>query len=144
MTASYGAGPRDMRAALDLLQAGRVDPLELVSHRVALPDAGPGAGPGAPRSGAQGGGGAVSAASDRNSRFSTIRLESQMASPSITSHGHAGLTGQRLDLLAPAPAQGHADLLVLDAVAAQGAADLAAGAQPVGGVGAAVEGGHDL
>ena len=79
-----------MRAALDLLQAGRVDPLELVSHRVALRRHRAGAGPGAQRSGAQGGGGAVSAASDRNSRFSTIRLESQMASPSITTTGTRG------------------------------------------------------
>jgi L-iditol 2-dehydrogenase len=38
LTASYAAGPRDMRAALELLRAGRVDPLELVSHRVGLPD----------------------------------------------------------------------------------------------------------
>jgi L-iditol 2-dehydrogenase len=38
VTASYGAGPGDMRAALALLQSGRVDPLGLVSHRVALLD----------------------------------------------------------------------------------------------------------
>lgn len=40
VTASYAAGPRDMRAALELLRATRVDPLELVSHRLALEDTG--------------------------------------------------------------------------------------------------------
>jgi L-iditol 2-dehydrogenase len=36
VTASYSAGPADMRAALELLSSGRVRPLELVSHRLAL------------------------------------------------------------------------------------------------------------
>jgi len=36
ITASYSAGPRDMRAALELLADGLVDPAPLVSHRLAL------------------------------------------------------------------------------------------------------------
>jgi L-iditol 2-dehydrogenase len=40
VTASYSAGPADMRAALDLLTSGRVRPLVLVSHRVPLDQTG--------------------------------------------------------------------------------------------------------
>jgi L-iditol 2-dehydrogenase len=40
VTASYSAGPGDMRAALALLRSGRVDAGRLVSHRVALEDTG--------------------------------------------------------------------------------------------------------
>jgi L-iditol 2-dehydrogenase len=34
--ASYSAGPRDMRAALELVASRRVDPLSLVTHRLPL------------------------------------------------------------------------------------------------------------
>jgi L-iditol 2-dehydrogenase len=40
VTASYSAGPRDMRAAFDLIVASRVDPGPLVSHRLRLEDTG--------------------------------------------------------------------------------------------------------
>ncbi len=40
VTASYSAGPRDMRLALDLISSGRIDPLPFVSHRFALEDTG--------------------------------------------------------------------------------------------------------
>lgn len=36
ITASYSAGPRDMRAAFDLIIAGDLDPRPLVSHRLPL------------------------------------------------------------------------------------------------------------
>jgi L-iditol 2-dehydrogenase len=36
VTASYSAGPRDMRAALELIASGRIDPSSLVSHRLPL------------------------------------------------------------------------------------------------------------
>jgi L-iditol 2-dehydrogenase len=36
VTASYSAGPSDMRAALELISSGRIDPLPFVSHRLAL------------------------------------------------------------------------------------------------------------
>ena len=36
VTASYSAGPADMRAAFELIASGRIDPLPLVSHRLAL------------------------------------------------------------------------------------------------------------
>ena len=40
VTASYSAGPRDVRAALELLASGRIDPGPLVSHRVGLEEVG--------------------------------------------------------------------------------------------------------
>ena len=40
VTASYSAGPGDMRDALDLIAGGRLDPLALVSHRLGLDDTG--------------------------------------------------------------------------------------------------------
>ena len=40
VTASYSAGPEDMREALDLIAGGRLDPLRLVSHRLGLDDTG--------------------------------------------------------------------------------------------------------
>jgi L-iditol 2-dehydrogenase len=36
ITASYSAGPQDMRRALELISSGQIDPLPLVSHRLAL------------------------------------------------------------------------------------------------------------
>jgi L-iditol 2-dehydrogenase len=40
VTASYSAGPQDMRAALDLIASDQIDPLPLVSHRLALEETG--------------------------------------------------------------------------------------------------------
>lgn len=40
VTASYSAGPGDMRAALELIASGRVAPAELVSHRLPLAQTG--------------------------------------------------------------------------------------------------------
>ncbi|HWF72828.1 MAG TPA: alcohol dehydrogenase catalytic domain-containing protein [Solirubrobacteraceae bacterium] len=40
VTASYSAGPEDMRAALALIAAGTIDPLPLVSHRLPLEEVG--------------------------------------------------------------------------------------------------------
>jgi L-iditol 2-dehydrogenase len=40
ITASYSAGPQDMRAALELIAGGLIDPLPLVTHRLALGDTG--------------------------------------------------------------------------------------------------------
>jgi L-iditol 2-dehydrogenase len=40
VTASYSAGPADMREALDLIARGLVDPLPLVSHRFPLEETG--------------------------------------------------------------------------------------------------------
>jgi L-iditol 2-dehydrogenase len=36
VTASYSAGPGDMRAALELISSRRIDPSALVSHRLPL------------------------------------------------------------------------------------------------------------
>jgi L-iditol 2-dehydrogenase len=36
ITASYSAGPQDMRVALELIAGGLIDPLPLVTHRLAL------------------------------------------------------------------------------------------------------------
>jgi threonine dehydrogenase-like Zn-dependent dehydrogenase len=38
VTASYSAGPADMRAAFELIASGEIDPMPLVSHRLALED----------------------------------------------------------------------------------------------------------
>jgi L-iditol 2-dehydrogenase len=40
VTASYSAGPQDMRDALKLIASGQIDPLPLVSHRLALEETG--------------------------------------------------------------------------------------------------------
>ncbi len=40
VTASYSAGPGDMRAALELIASGRIDPPTLVSHRLPLEETG--------------------------------------------------------------------------------------------------------
>lgn len=40
VTASYSAGPADMRAALALIASGEIDPLPLVSHRLGLDEVG--------------------------------------------------------------------------------------------------------
>jgi L-iditol 2-dehydrogenase len=40
VTASYSAGPQDMRDALELIASGQIDPLPLVSHRLALDEIG--------------------------------------------------------------------------------------------------------
>jgi threonine dehydrogenase-like Zn-dependent dehydrogenase len=40
VTASYSAGPGDMRAALELIAAGTIDPSSLVSHRLTLEQTG--------------------------------------------------------------------------------------------------------
>jgi L-iditol 2-dehydrogenase len=40
VTASYSAGPEDMRAALALIADGTIDPLPLVSHRLGLEEVG--------------------------------------------------------------------------------------------------------
>ncbi len=40
ITASYSAGPQDMRVALELIAGGLIDPLPLVTHRLALGDTG--------------------------------------------------------------------------------------------------------
>jgi L-iditol 2-dehydrogenase len=40
VTASYSAGPGDMRGALELIASGRIDPRKLVSHRLPLEETG--------------------------------------------------------------------------------------------------------
>jgi L-iditol 2-dehydrogenase len=40
VTASYSAGPGDVRAALELIASGRIDPAPLVSHRMGLDEVG--------------------------------------------------------------------------------------------------------
>jgi L-iditol 2-dehydrogenase len=40
LTASYAAGARDMRAALELISSGRIDPLPLATHRLPLEETG--------------------------------------------------------------------------------------------------------
>src|SRR5207302_952355 len=40
VTASYSAGPHDMRVALGLIASGEIDPMPLVSHRLPLRETG--------------------------------------------------------------------------------------------------------
>jgi L-iditol 2-dehydrogenase len=40
VTASYAAGARDMRTALELIASGRIDPMPLVTHRLPLSETG--------------------------------------------------------------------------------------------------------
>ncbi|HEY2160044.1 MAG TPA: alcohol dehydrogenase catalytic domain-containing protein [Solirubrobacteraceae bacterium] len=40
VTASYAAGPNDMREALELIASGRIDPMPLVTHRLPLAETG--------------------------------------------------------------------------------------------------------
>ena len=84
--------------------------------------------------------GAAHGCSDRrHSRCSTIRSESQIASPSMHEQRHVALAAERSTSGAVALAPRHPDLLVVDAAPAQLARDAPARAQPVGRGAAAVE-----
>ena len=53
ITASYSAGPSDMRASLELIAGGEVDPTPLISHRLPLEQTATRAEPAAPGRGAE-------------------------------------------------------------------------------------------
>ena len=137
VTASYSAGPADMRTSLELIAGGAVDPRPLISHRLPLEET-------AAALNLQRQGEAIKAVVEPyasrtpvSPRVRTIlqvlddpaRVADRLAIDH--QHRHPALIGQRLDLGAPRATLRDRHLGELDPVAAQRPRDLSAGTQPV-------------